>query len=139
MTEQQILDKYFFIKTDNVQQSQLMIPKLRSVMRKLTNKKWYQNKNNIDSTELDNELRTLRDFRSHLQNICVGCYNSKPQTRGGLDNTKSGSDNDVTKNNNFNFATNNDVTKLATNNNETNLVTKNDITNFVTNNDATNL
>lgn len=75
MTEQQVLDKYFLIKTDNVQQPQLMIPKLQSVMRKLTNKKWYQNKNKIDSTELENERRILRDFRSHLQNICVGCFN----------------------------------------------------------------
>ena len=43
MTEQQVLDKYFFIKTDNVQQSQLMIPKLRTVTRKLTNKKFKVN------------------------------------------------------------------------------------------------
>ena len=60
MTEQQILDKYFLIKTDNVQESQLMIPKLRSVMRKLTYKKWYQNKNKIDSSELEKEPRIDR-------------------------------------------------------------------------------
>ena len=75
-----------------------MIPKLRTVMRKLTNKRWYQSKNKIDSTELENELRILRDFRSHLQNICVGCYNVKPQSGGGNDNN--------------NFATN-DTTKMS--------------------------
>ena len=95
MNEQLVLDKHFLIKTNNVLESQIMIPKLRTVMRKLTNKRWYQNIHNIDSSELEHELRILRDFRSHLQNICVGCYNSKPQVGGG---------NDVTI-----FATNNDV------------------------------
>ena len=38
MNEQLVLDKYFLIKTNNVLESQIMIPKLRTVMRKLTNK-----------------------------------------------------------------------------------------------------
>ena len=46
-------------------------------MRKVTNQRWYRTKNNKDTFHLDNEIQILQDFRTHLQNVLIGCYNAK--------------------------------------------------------------